>query len=144
MRNSIRRIQEVGYAIDRGHFSVERGFDMNVWYCGSQYAKRGVTVVNMDDPNITIKEYIRLEKEKARRRGQVYNWETATYVFNDALTSKVALSCAHDSENDNDKVNMPLFPSPKPTVSYFNDLDFFKDFEKEFPAIVYIDALTSK
>ncbi|GJT69640.1 hypothetical protein Tco_1028926 [Tanacetum coccineum] len=49
-----------------------------------------------------------------------------------------------DSENDNDKVNMPLFPSPEPTVSYFNDLDFLKDFEKEFPAIIYNDALTSK
>ncbi|GKD93275.1 hypothetical protein Tco_1373112, partial [Tanacetum coccineum] len=49
-----------------------------------------------------------------------------------------------DSENDNEKVNMPLFPSPEPTVSYFNNLDFFKDFEKEFSAIVYNDALTSK
>ncbi|GJV77535.1 hypothetical protein Tco_1509119 [Tanacetum coccineum] len=49
-----------------------------------------------------------------------------------------------DSENDNDKVNMPSFPSPEPTVSCLNDLDFFKDFENEFPAIVYNDALTSK
>nr|GEX14290.1 protein kinase-like domain, concanavalin A-like lectin/glucanase domain protein [Tanacetum cinerariifolium] len=47
-----------------------------------------------------------------------------------------------DSENDNDKVDMPLFPSPEPTVSYFNDLDFFNDFEKEFPAIAYVNALT--
>nr|GEY71900.1 hypothetical protein [Tanacetum cinerariifolium] len=69
----------------------------------------------MDDPNITMEEYIRLEEEKDHRRGKVYNWETATYgkiwhdkdvhdlryvetefpaiVFNDALTSKVALSC---------------------------------------------------
>ncbi|GKE58529.1 hypothetical protein Tco_1497714 [Tanacetum coccineum] len=39
---------------------------------------------------------------------------------------------------------MPLFPSPKPTVSYFNDFDFLKDFEKEFLAIAYNDALTSK
>ncbi|GKE99520.1 hypothetical protein Tco_0022871 [Tanacetum coccineum] len=39
---------------------------------------------------------------------------------------------------------MPSFPSPDRTVSYFNDLDFFKDFENEFPAIVYNDALTSK
>ncbi|GKD22309.1 hypothetical protein Tco_1224012 [Tanacetum coccineum] len=39
---------------------------------------------------------------------------------------------------------MPSFPSPNPTVSYTNDLDFFKDFENEFPAIVYNDALTSK
>ncbi|GJW15957.1 hypothetical protein Tco_0020090 [Tanacetum coccineum] len=127
-----------------------------------------------------MKEYIRLEEEKARRRA---------IVLNDALTSEVALSCEStvsplnnnqidfrisfdesdvedytmiydknsfsykiifvddlktDSENDNDKVNMPSFPSPKPTVSYFNDLNYFKDFEKEFPAIVYNDALTSK
>ncbi|GKA93503.1 hypothetical protein Tco_0815489, partial [Tanacetum coccineum] len=68
----------------------------------------------MDDPNITIEEYIRLEEEKARRRGKVYNWEIAKYgkiaydedvhglrpveteflaiVFNDALTIKVTLS----------------------------------------------------
>ncbi|GJX66608.1 hypothetical protein Tco_0300951 [Tanacetum coccineum] len=47
-------------------------------------------------------------------------------------------------ENDNDKVNMPLLPSPEPTVSYFNDLYYFKDFDKEIPAIVYNDALTSE
>ncbi|GJW96235.1 hypothetical protein Tco_0178043, partial [Tanacetum coccineum] len=49
-----------------------------------------------------------------------------------------------DSENDNEKVNMPLFPLPEPLVSCIDDLDFFKDFENEFPAIVYNDALTSK
>ncbi|GJZ03605.1 RNA-directed DNA polymerase, eukaryota [Tanacetum coccineum] len=49
-----------------------------------------------------------------------------------------------DSENDNDKVNMPLFPSPEPMVSCLNDLDFFKDFENEFSAIVYNKASTSK
>ncbi|GKB67938.1 hypothetical protein Tco_0929350 [Tanacetum coccineum] len=49
-----------------------------------------------------------------------------------------------DSENDNEKVSMPSFSSPEPEVSYFNDLDFLKDFENEFPTIVYNDALTSK
>ncbi|GKC02616.1 hypothetical protein Tco_0994226, partial [Tanacetum coccineum] len=39
---------------------------------------------------------------------------------------------------------MPLFPSSEPTVSYFDDSDYFKDFENEFPAIVYNDAPTSK
>ncbi|GJU79458.1 hypothetical protein Tco_1281823 [Tanacetum coccineum] len=34
--------------------------------------------------------------------------------------------------------------SPNPTVDYFDDLDYFKDFENEFPAIVYNDGLTSK
>ncbi|GKD92226.1 hypothetical protein Tco_1372063, partial [Tanacetum coccineum] len=37
---------------------------------------------------------------------------------------------------------MPSFPSPKPTVSYFNNLDFLKDFKKEFPAIAYNDVPT--
>ncbi|GKE29677.1 hypothetical protein Tco_1445061 [Tanacetum coccineum] len=48
-----------------------------------------------------------------------------------------------DSKNDNEKV-MPLLPSPEPTVGCFDDLDFFKDFENKFPAIVYNDAPMSK
>ncbi|GJY01646.1 hypothetical protein Tco_0359798 [Tanacetum coccineum] len=129
----------------------------------------------MDDPNITMEEYTRLEEEKACRRA---------IVIDDMFTSEVTLSCEPmvsplndneiefrisfnepddenymiifdknsfsykissvndlktDSENDNEKVDMPSFSSPEPTVSYFDDLDYFKDFEKEFPAIsVYI------
>nr|GEU44232.1 hypothetical protein [Tanacetum cinerariifolium] len=133
----------------------------------------------MDDPNITIEYYIRLEEEKARRN---------VIVFDDAFTSEVTPTyeptvsplndnkinfrisfdeddedytviydkdsfsykiisvnnLKTDSKNDNDKVNMPSFLSPEPEVSYSNDLDFFKDFEKEFSVIVYNDALTSK
>ncbi|GKC63605.1 hypothetical protein Tco_1096203, partial [Tanacetum coccineum] len=33
----------------------------------------------MDDPSITIEEYIRLEEEKARRHGRTFNWQTATF-----------------------------------------------------------------
>ncbi|GJX99655.1 hypothetical protein Tco_0356674 [Tanacetum coccineum] len=168
-------------------------------------------LVKMEDPDITIEEHIRLEDEKACRRGQVYNWETATYgkiwcnedvydlksvetefpaiVFDDTFTSEATLSyeptvsplndnkinfripfeesdnedymviydknlfsykiicdddLKTDLENDNDKVNMSSFPSPKHTVSYFDDLDYFKDFKKEILAIVYNDALMSK
>ncbi|GKD96904.1 hypothetical protein Tco_1380801 [Tanacetum coccineum] len=39
---------------------------------------------------------------------------------------------------------MPSLPSPEPTVSCFDDLDFFKDFEHEFQAIVYNNAPMSK
>ncbi|GKF09285.1 hypothetical protein Tco_0043509 [Tanacetum coccineum] len=39
---------------------------------------------------------------------------------------------------------MPSFPPSEPTVSCFDDLDFLKDFENEFLAIVYNDPLTSK
>ncbi|GJX09739.1 hypothetical protein Tco_0199598 [Tanacetum coccineum] len=159
----------------------------------------------MDDPNITMEEYIRLEEEKARRQGRTFNWQTATYgkmeyceneddsftnleteypaiVFDD--TSDATLSCEPtvspldnneidfnisfdesddedymvifdensfsckiisvdnlktDSEDENDKVNMPSSLSPEPTFGYIDDLDFFKDFENEFPAIAYND-----
>ncbi|GKC75787.1 hypothetical protein Tco_1126561 [Tanacetum coccineum] len=33
----------------------------------------------MDDPKMTMEEYIKFEEEKARRRGRVFNWQTATY-----------------------------------------------------------------
>nr|GEZ82351.1 hypothetical protein [Tanacetum cinerariifolium] len=136
----------------------------------------------MDDPNITMEEYIRFEEEKARKHKKVFNWETAKYgkiwydedvhdlrsvetefpatVFNDNLTSDKTIACEPtvgslndneidfrisfdesddedytvvfdknsfsykiisandlktDSENDNEKVNMPLFPSPEPS-----------------------------
>ncbi|GKB70264.1 hypothetical protein Tco_0931676 [Tanacetum coccineum] len=164
----------------------------------------------MDDPNITMEEYIRLEEEKAPRHGRTFNWQTATLgkvesyedkgdcfinfetefpaiVFDNTLISDTAPLCAPtvsppnknkidfrisldesddedytvifdensfsyklisindlktDSENDNDKNNMPS--SPKPTVDYLDNLDFFNDFENEFPAVVYNDGLTSK
>ncbi|GKE59150.1 hypothetical protein Tco_1498335, partial [Tanacetum coccineum] len=91
----------------------------------------------MDDPNITMEEYIRLEEEKSRRRGNVYNWETTTYgkiwdnedvydlgsvetkfppiVFNDTLTSEATLSC-------------------EPTVSSINDneIDFRISFDESY------------
>ncbi|GKD12576.1 hypothetical protein Tco_1196983 [Tanacetum coccineum] len=33
----------------------------------------------MDDPNITMEEYIRLQEEKALSRGETFDWQTATY-----------------------------------------------------------------
>nr|GEZ80467.1 hypothetical protein [Tanacetum cinerariifolium] len=33
----------------------------------------------MDDLNITMEEYIRLEEEKAQRHGRTFNWQTTTY-----------------------------------------------------------------
>ncbi|GJX43343.1 hypothetical protein Tco_0260019 [Tanacetum coccineum] len=134
----------------------------------------------MVDPNMTMKEYIKLEEEKAQRRD---------IVIDDAFTPQDALPCKSqvstpvnneidfrtsfdefddedyiiicnknsfsykmvsvnnlktDSENGNEKASIPYFPPPKPTTSYIDDLDFFNDFENEFPAIVYNDAQTSK
>ncbi|GJX85367.1 hypothetical protein Tco_0336141, partial [Tanacetum coccineum] len=165
----------------------------------------------MDEQNMTMEKYIKLEEEKARKRGRVFNWKTATYgkirvddnlydlrsmeakfpaiIIDDAFTPKDALPCKSqvstpvndeidfrisfdesddedyiiicdknsfsykmisvnnlktDSKNDNENAGIPSFLLPKPTTSYVNDLDFFKDFENEFPAIVYNDAQTSK
>ncbi|GJY64665.1 hypothetical protein Tco_0466125 [Tanacetum coccineum] len=113
----------------------------------------------MDDPNIAMEEYIRLEEEKARKRGKVFNWETSKILFDDyddedctIIFDKNSFSYKKnstndlktDSENDNEKVNLPSLSSPEPAISCFDDLDFFNDFENEFPAIIYNDAQTSK
>ncbi|GJY90284.1 hypothetical protein Tco_0505480 [Tanacetum coccineum] len=69
--------------------------------------------------------------------------EDYTVIFNKNLFSYKIISAKDlktDSKIDNEKVNMPLFPLPEPTVSSFDDLYFLKDFENEFPAIVYNDA----
>ncbi|GKE70149.1 hypothetical protein Tco_1528221 [Tanacetum coccineum] len=164
----------------------------------------------MDNSNLTMKEYIRLEEKKARKRRKVFNWQTATYgrirvdddfydlrsmeaefpaiVVNDDIAPQDTLQCKSqvstlvndeidfrisfdesddedytiiydknsfsykmisvnnlkaDSKNDYEKV-MPSIPSPEPMINCFDDLDFFKDFENELPAIVYNDAQTSK
>ncbi|GJY70742.1 hypothetical protein Tco_0474445 [Tanacetum coccineum] len=73
--------------------------------------------------------------------------EDYTVIFNNNSFSYKIISVDNlktNSENDNDKIDMPSFPSPEPMFSYFYNLDYFKDFKNEFPAIVYNDALTSK
>ncbi|GKA40000.1 hypothetical protein Tco_0732593 [Tanacetum coccineum] len=164
----------------------------------------------MDNLNLTMEEYIRLEEEKAHKHGKVFNWQSATYgkikvdddfydlrsmeaefpaiVVNDDFAPQDTLQCKSqvstpfineidfrtsfdesddedyiiicdknsffykmtpvnnlktDSEIDYEKV-MPSIPSPEPAISYCDDLDFYKYFENEFPAIVYNDAQTSK
>ncbi|GJY75611.1 hypothetical protein Tco_0480727 [Tanacetum coccineum] len=159
----------------------------------------------MDNPNITMEEYIRLEEEKARIHGLMFNWQSATFekvenyededdyfinfktefpaiVFDNTLTAisseptvcphnenkidfRISLDESDDEDymvifdensfsykmiyvNDlktnlvNDNNNIPS--SPNPTIDYIDDLDFFKEFENEFPDIVYNDARTSK
>ncbi|GJV81224.1 hypothetical protein Tco_1517094 [Tanacetum coccineum] len=61
----------------------------------------------MDNPNITMEEYIQLMADKDHKRGQMFDWKSATYGM------------------------------------IYDDIDLFKDFEADFPAIVYNDALAS-
>ncbi|GJV49846.1 hypothetical protein Tco_1440058 [Tanacetum coccineum] len=53
----------------------------------------------MDDPKMTMEEYIKFEEEKARRRGRVFNWKTATYG-KDALQCKSQVSIPVNDEID--------------------------------------------
>nr|GEU32913.1 hypothetical protein [Tanacetum cinerariifolium] len=70
----------------------------------------------MEDPNITMEEYIRLEEEKAHRHGKVYNCETATYV---------TLSCEPTVRplNDN-KINFRI------PFDESNDEDYTEEFQR--------------
>ncbi|GKD82924.1 hypothetical protein Tco_1349763 [Tanacetum coccineum] len=138
----------------------------------------------MDDTYMTMEEYIKFKEEKARRRGRVFNWQTATYgkirvdddlyvlrfveaeflaiVIVDTVTPQDALPCKSqvstpvndeidfrisfdesddqhytiiydknsfsykmisvndlkmDSENDNEKAEVPSFLPPKPATN---------------------------
>ncbi|GKA20602.1 hypothetical protein Tco_0700591 [Tanacetum coccineum] len=124
----------------------------------------------MDNPNLTMEEYIRLEEEKTRKCGKdtlqcksqvstpvndeidfrisfdESDDEDYTIIYDKNSFSYKMISVNNlktDSENDNEKV-MPSIPSPEPATSYIDDLYFFNDFENEFPAIVYNDAQKSK
>ncbi|GJX48862.1 hypothetical protein Tco_0275707 [Tanacetum coccineum] len=188
---------DVGTLEDRVHES----YKLQTWMDVYSHKHRFI----MDDPNVTLEEYIRLEEEKARRQGRTFDWQTTRYdkteyyenkydsftnleteypaiVFDDIsdvafsreptvspldnneINFKIlfdesddedymivfdenSFSCKiisvdnlkTDSEKGNDKINIPSSPSPEPTIGYFDDLDLFKGFENEFPAIVYND-----
>ncbi|GJX87895.1 hypothetical protein Tco_0339909 [Tanacetum coccineum] len=72
----------------------------------------------------------------------VYDFPEVFQIFLEGL--KGSAHAKLWQENDNEKINLPSLPSPEPVISCFDDLDFFKDFENEFSAIVYNDAQTSK
>nr|GEY97815.1 hypothetical protein [Tanacetum cinerariifolium]GEZ45508.1 hypothetical protein [Tanacetum cinerariifolium] len=98
----------------------------------------------MDDPNITMEEYIRLKEEKARRRGKVFNWETAKYGkiwYDEDIHDLRSIETKFLAIAFNDGVSSNKTPSCKPTVSSLNDeIDFrisFYDFDDEDYTIVY-------
>nr|GEV18632.1 hypothetical protein [Tanacetum cinerariifolium] len=94
---------------------------------GPSYDGDKVYEIEMDDPNITIEEYIRLEEEKAQSYGETFNWQTATFaiVYNDGLTSKPdfetepPLSSEHINEFE---TSMPEYDEEERNSLYFNDL----------------------
>ncbi|GJR96376.1 hypothetical protein Tco_0268550 [Tanacetum coccineum] len=83
----------------------------------------------MDNPNITMEEYIRLEEEKARRRGKVYNWKTAK-------CGKIWY--------DEDVHDLRFVETEFPAIVLNDELSSEKNTLLRTRAIVYNDALTSK
>ncbi|GKE33605.1 hypothetical protein Tco_1452927, partial [Tanacetum coccineum] len=116
----------------------------------------------MDDPNITMEEYIKLEEEKSQKHAialkdgvsseKTLSCEPTVSSLNNKIDFRISFDDSDDedytvifdknsfsykiistndlktdSENDDEKVNMPSHPSPEPTVKeknvlYFNDL----------------------
>ncbi|GJT45314.1 hypothetical protein Tco_0954029 [Tanacetum coccineum] len=140
------------YSEDQYAVSIKKDTAYSCLHSPKTIEDKAQYAVKMDDPNITMEEYIRLEEEKAQKCGKVISFDefddddyTVNFDKNSFSYKIISVNdLKTDLENHNDKVNMPLFPSPEPTVSYFDELDYFKDFEKEFPAIVYNDTQTSK
>ncbi|GJV05281.1 hypothetical protein Tco_1338850 [Tanacetum coccineum] len=92
---------------------------------------------------ITMEEYNQTWKKKKSRHGislDESDDEDYTVIFDENSFSYKIISVNDLKETYSD--DKPL--SPNPTTDYFDDLDYFKDLENEFPAIVYNDGLTSK
>ncbi|GKF78524.1 hypothetical protein Tco_0234092 [Tanacetum coccineum] len=104
----------------------------------------------MDDPNITIEEYIRLEEEKSRRHGKVYNLKTATYGkiwYNEDVHDLRSFETEFSAIVLNDALTSEVTLSREPTVSSLNnDINFrisFDDSDDEDYTIVFDKNLFS-
>ncbi|GKB15543.1 hypothetical protein Tco_0849466, partial [Tanacetum coccineum] len=91
----------------------------------------------MDDPNITMEEYIQLMADKARGRDQTFNREIATYskVYCEDLDSFTDFETDFPAIVYNDASTSNQNVSSEPTVSIYNaiksDIDFHIFFNSE-------------
>nr|GEX15435.1 hypothetical protein [Tanacetum cinerariifolium] len=102
----------------------------------------------MDDPNITMEEYISLEEEKAQKHMKVFNWETAKYGkiwYNEDIYDLRSFEIEFPAIAFNDEVPSEKTLSCKPTVSSLNDeIDFrvsFDDSDDEDYTIYYENGM---
>nr|GEW02450.1 hypothetical protein [Tanacetum cinerariifolium] len=100
----------------------------------------------MDDPNITMKEYIQFMADIAQGRDQMFNWETATYSkeYCDDLDSFTKFETDFPTIVYNDASTSNRNVSSKPAISIYNaikaDIDFhisFFDYEDEDYTFLY-------
>ncbi|GJV72603.1 retrovirus-related pol polyprotein from transposon TNT 1-94 [Tanacetum coccineum] len=99
----------------------------------------------MDDPNITMEEYIRLEEEKAQRQGRTFDWQTARYGKTEYYENE-------DDSFTNLKIEYPAIVfddisdaafSREPTISPLdnNEIDFNISFDESDDEDYMIDLL---
>ncbi|GJY39454.1 hypothetical protein Tco_0425818 [Tanacetum coccineum] len=81
----------------------------------------------MDDPNITMEEYIQLMADKARGRDQTFNWETATYgeVYCEDHDSFIDFETDFPAivYNDASTSNQNVSSKPTEVILFYNGLD---------------------
>ncbi|GJT40220.1 retrovirus-related pol polyprotein from transposon TNT 1-94 [Tanacetum coccineum] len=86
----------------------------------------------MDDSNITMEDYIRLEEEKARKRGKVFKWETTKYGkiwYDEDIHDLRSVETKFLAIAFNDEASSKTLSS-EPTVSSLNDeIDFRISFD---------------
>ncbi|GJT75555.1 hypothetical protein Tco_1042280 [Tanacetum coccineum] len=78
----------------------------------------------MDDPNITMEEYIRLEEEKAQRHRQTFNWQTA--MFGKVVNYEDEDECSINFETEFPTIVFDNTITSEPTVCppNENEVDF--------------------
>ncbi|GJS29176.1 zinc finger, CCHC-type containing protein [Tanacetum coccineum] len=92
--------REDQYAVlDIWHVNILEDIKCGPYSKKLQYAVSNPLDTPMDDPNITMEEYIRLEEEKARRRA---------IAFNDSLKSGETLSCEPTTSSLNDEIDFKI------------------------------------
>ncbi|GKA87230.1 hypothetical protein Tco_0808941 [Tanacetum coccineum] len=112
----------------------------------------------MDDPNITMEEYIQLMADKAQKHGRTFDWQNATFGEvkccedeDDCFTNFEAMFPAivfgngiedDDAISSRPTVGPPFETNPGTTMDEYENA-FGKDFEMGFPTIVYNDVSTS-
>ncbi|GJR44395.1 hypothetical protein Tco_1312498 [Tanacetum coccineum] len=132
------RIQTVDMAYPNQLKKILEYFIRGAYAKQSQYAILSSDTPNslqeMDDPNITMEEYIQLMDDKARGRDETFNWETATYgdVYCDDSDLFTDFETDFSAIVYNDASTSNLNISSEPTVSIYNTIESDIDFHISF------------
>nr|GEW22141.1 hypothetical protein [Tanacetum cinerariifolium] len=99
------------------------------------YSWKNLLFFLMDNPNITMEEYIRLEKEVAQKHRKMFNWETTKYGkiwFDEDVHDLRSVETKFPAIVFNDKLSPNETLSYKPTISSPNNnkIDFRISFDE--------------